>query len=97
MKNEPEIQERSPSMIEMYYQRITRIAEYYIFLCFIIITIVPLFEYSWVPPFIRFIYFTGFPLLVLLLLVSIVKDALLDMLKNRFENNGEEAKSTGGQ
>lgn len=74
-------------MIDVYYKRITRIAEYYIFFCFIVITVVPLLDYGWVQSFIRFIYFTGFPLLMLLLIVSLVKDAFLEMLKNRFEKS----------
>lgn len=76
-------------MIDVYYKRITRFAEYYIFFCFIVITVVPLLDYGWVQSFIRFIYFTGFPLLILLLIVSLVKDAFLELLKNRFEKSGE--------
>lgn len=82
-------------MVDAYYRRVTRVVEYYIFLCFIIITIFPLLEYSWIPLFIRFIYFTGFPLLILLLVVSIVKDAFLGMLKRRFEEQQKESKSAG--
>ncbi len=73
-------------MVEMYYRRITRVVEYYILFCFIIITVVPLLNYSWVPGFIRVIYFTGFPLLLALILISLVKDAFLEMLKRRFES-----------
>ena len=72
-------------MVETYYKKITRFVEYYIFLCFIIITIFPLLEYSWVPGFIKFIYFTGFPLLVILLIVTLTKDAFVDVLKRRYE------------
>lgn len=90
-----ETKERPASMVDVYYKRVTRIIEYYIFLCFIIITIFPLLEYSWIPLFIKFIYFTGFPLLLLLLVVSMVKDAFLGMLKRRFEEPQKESKSTG--
>ena len=44
--NDLEKQERPVSMIDVYYKRITRIAEYYIFFCFIVITVVPLFDYG---------------------------------------------------
>ena len=74
-------------MVETYYKKITRFAEYYIFLCFIIITIIPLLEYNWVPGFIKVIYFTGFPLLLILLIVTLTKDAVVDMLKRRFETS----------
>ena len=93
MKNEK--QERPPSMVDVYYKRVTRIIEYYIFLCFILITVFPLLEYSWIPGFIRFVYFTGFPLLILLLFVSMIKDTFLGMLKRRFEPSQSSPKSTG--
>lgn len=83
-------------MVEVYYKRITRYVEYYIFLCFIIITIFPLLEYSWIPGFIKFIYFTGFPLLLLLLIVTLTKDALVDILKRRFESSSQESTTRGG-
>lgn len=73
------------SMVDQYYHRITRLVEYYIFLCFILITFVPLLDYGWVPAAVRFIYFTGFPLLLLLLLVSLAKEPLLDLLRRRLE------------
>lgn len=84
-------------MVELYYKRITRIVEYYIFLCFLLITVIPLLEYSWVGPFVKFIYFTGFPLLLLLLLVSLVRDSLLEFMKRRFEPkaSGENRKTSG--
>lgn len=69
------------SVVDMYYKKITRIVEYYVITCFIVITIFPLFEYSWIPGFIKFIYFTGFPLLILLILISMVKDPLLNFVK----------------
>ncbi len=86
MKMKKDKQERQTSMVEQYYKRITRIVEYYIFLCFLLITVIPLLEYSWVGPFVKFIYFTGFPLLLLLLIVSLVRDTLLDFMKRRFES-----------
>lgn len=71
--------------MELYYRRFVRFVEYYIFLCFLIITVFPLLDYSWIPGFIKFTYFTGFPLLILVVLVSFVKEPLLDLLKKRFE------------
>ncbi len=73
--------ESDQSMVDAYYKKITRIVEYYVIGCFIVITILPLLEYSWIPGFIKFIYFTGFPLLILLILISLVKDPLLNLLK----------------
>lgn len=72
-------------MVDAYYKKITRIVEYYVIACFIIITVFPLLEYSWIPGFIKFVYFTGFPLLILLILISMVKDPLLNLMKNRVE------------
>jgi hypothetical protein len=70
------------SVVDIYYKKITRIVEYYVIACFIVITIFPLFEYSWIPGFIKFIYFTGFPLLVLLILISMVKEPFLNFIKH---------------
>lgn len=87
--------EGEETMVDMYYKKITRIVEYYVIACFIIITIFPLFEYSWVPGFIKFIYFTGFPLLVLLILVSLVKDPLLNFI-GKFVSAPGKAEQSGG-
>ena len=70
------------SVVDIYYKKITRIVEYYVIACFIVITIFPLFEYGWIPGFIKFIYFTGFPLLILLILISMVKEPFLNFIKN---------------
>jgi hypothetical protein len=70
------------SAVDIYYKKISRFTEYYVITCFFIITIFPLFEYSWIPGFIKFIYFTGFPLLILLILVSMVKEPFLNFLKH---------------
>lgn len=78
-------------MVELYYRRVTRIIEYYILLCFVLITTIPLLDYWWVPGFVKFIYFTGFPLLLLLLIVSLVKDALLEGLKRLFEPSARQS------
>ncbi|HFE65032.1 hypothetical protein B1H10_02840 [candidate division KSB1 bacterium 4484_188] len=72
-------------MVEEYYKKIMRVIEYYVLFCFIIITFVPLLEYSWVPGFIKFIYMTGFPLLLLLLIISLVKEPLLNYLTRSLE------------
>jgi len=81
--------ESEESMVDIYYKKITRIVEYYVIACFIIITIIPLFEYSWVPGFIKFIYFTGFPLLILLILISLVKDPLLNFVGKFVPDTGK--------
>jgi hypothetical protein len=80
MESKNKIEEET-SIVDVYYKKITRVVEYYVIVCFIVITIFPLFEYSWIPAFIKFIYFTGFPLLVLLILVSLVKDPVLNFVK----------------
>lgn len=79
-------------MVEIYYQRVVRVAEYYIFLCFILIALILpfLLKYSWVDRYVKFVYFTAFPLLVILLIVSIFKDPVIDLLKRLFENPQEE-------
>ena len=88
MSAEKEKTERPNSMVETYYKRVVRIAEYYIFLCFILIAVLLpfLLEFSWVDRYVKFIYFTAFPLLVILLIVSLFKEIVLDVLKRRFEN-----------
>lgn len=73
--------EEEPSKVEIYYRKTTRAVEYYVIICFIVITIFPLFEFSWIPAFIKFIYFTGFPLLILLILISLVKDPFLSFIE----------------
>lgn len=75
--------ESDKTMGELFYKKVIRIAEYYVILCFIIIVNVPLLQYAWVGPFMKFIYFTGFPLLILLILISLVKDPLIEFL-NKF-------------
>jgi hypothetical protein len=69
-RNETEI------MVEFYYKKIMRILEYYVLLCFILITFVPLLHFSWIPGFVKLVYFTGFPLLVLIFIISLLKDPI---------------------
>lgn len=85
---EKEKDERPVSMVEAYYKRIVRVAEYYIFACFILIAVVLPFlvENSWVDGYIKFIYFTAFPLLVILLLASLFKEPLLALLERLFDS-----------
>ncbi len=82
-KKEMEQFQEKRTMVEQYYRKVMRIVEFYVMLSFVIITIVPLLDYSWVPPFIKFVYFTGFPLLILLFLVSLFKDSLLNFITRR--------------
>jgi hypothetical protein len=65
------------------YNKFVRLSEIYIFLCFLIITVVPLFDYQWVPGFIRFIYLTGFPLLLFIVLLGFVKEPLIKYMESR--------------
>ncbi len=73
-------QQKIRDRILQYYKVVSRIVEYYVVLCFILISFVPLLNYSWVPSFTRFIYFTGFPLLIILLIVSSMKDSFINFL-----------------
>jgi hypothetical protein len=70
-------EEEKQKMVENYYKRIMRILEYYVLICFIIITIIPLLNFSWVQPFIKFVYLTGFPLLILIFIISLFKDPII--------------------
>lgn len=87
--------ESETSIVDVYYKKATRFVEYYVILCFIIITIFPLFEFSWIPVFIKFIYFTGFPLLLLLILISLVKDPFLDLIRRFVPSENEAAGQKG--
>ncbi len=78
-KSEKKTEEKR-EMVEEYYKKVMRIIEYYVLLCFILITFVPLLEFSWVQGFTSFIYMTGFPLLIMLFLISLVKDPLLNFI-----------------
>ena len=84
MKNgnekENEMQEIAESPAEQYYKKIMRIVEYYVLICFILITFVPLLNFTWVPGFVKFIYVTGFPLLILLFVVSLFKEPLINLI-----------------
>ena len=75
----------SIKMVEIYYKKAMRIIEFYVLICFILITFVPLLNYSWVPGFTKFIYLTGFPLLILVFTVSLIKEPFLKLLSNIFE------------
>jgi hypothetical protein len=70
-------EEEKQKMVENYYKRIMRILEYYVLICFIIITIIPLLNFSWVQPFVKFVYLTGFPLLILIFIISLFKDPII--------------------
>lgn len=72
--------DETKEMIEIYYKRIMRILEYYVLMCFILVTFIPLLNFSWVPVFVRLIYFTGFPLLIIIFIISIFKDPIQNML-----------------
>jgi len=89
--------EKETSVVDIYYKKTTRAVEYYVIMCFIVITIFPLFEFSWIPVFIKFIYFTGFPLLVLLILVSLVKDPVLNFLKRFVSSETGAAQQRGSR
>ncbi len=73
------------TMAELVYRKVIRVVEYYVLLSFILITFVPLLNFSWVPAFTKFIYMTGFPLLILLFLVGMVKEPILKFLSKILE------------
>jgi hypothetical protein len=99
VSTEKEKDEGQQSMVEMYYRRIVRIAEYYIFLCFILIAIILpfLLDYKWIDGYVKFVYYTAFPLLVILLIVSLFKEVVLDILKRRFEKASKEKDTESGR
>lgn len=75
VKNEQKKSEYQ-EMVERYYKKIMRILEYYVLICFILITFVPLLDFSWVQGFIKFVYLTGFPLLIIIFIISLLKDPI---------------------
>ncbi len=75
-----EIKDETQNMVEMYYKKVMRFLEYYVLLCFILITFIPLLDFSWIPGFVKFIYFTGFPLLILIFIISLFKEPFLKMI-----------------
>ncbi len=83
-----------PSRAEAIYTRVTRISELYIFLCFVLIAFVPLLEYDWVPGATKFIYFTGFPLLIILLLASLVRESIIKLLGLKLDPPASEVQSS---
>ncbi len=84
---------RGESKVREFYRRTMRFFEYYILFCFVMIMTLPLLNYSWVPAVTRFFYFTGFPLLIVLLIVSLFKDSLLDFLEKRYSNANSSTKT----
>ena len=71
-----ELKTATEMMVEFYYKRIMRILEYYVLLCFILVTFIPLLHFSWIPGFVKLVYFTGFPLLILIFIISLFKDPI---------------------
>lgn len=69
-------------LVDFYYKKIMRILEYYVLGCFILITFVPLLNFFWIPGFIKLVYFTGFPLLILIFIVSLFKEPVQNVLTN---------------
>jgi hypothetical protein len=77
---EPQTEERI--LVEVYYKKTMRILEYYVLGCFILITFVPLLNFSWIPIFVKLVYFTGFPLLILIFIISLFKEPVQNLLTN---------------
>jgi hypothetical protein len=73
------------ALVEKYYRKVMRFLEYYVLLCFILVTFVPLLNFNWVPVFIKLIYFTGFPLLILIFMISIFKESLQTLILKLLE------------
>jgi peptidoglycan/LPS O-acetylase OafA/YrhL len=71
-----ELKSATELTVEFYYKRIMRILEYYVLLCFILITFAPLLHFSWIPGFVKLVYFTGFPLLLIIFVISLFKDPI---------------------
>jgi len=77
-----ELQSAERKEVEKYYKKIMRILEYYVLACFIMVTFVPLLNFSWVPGFIKLVYFTGFPLLIFIFIISLFKEPIQNVLTN---------------
>jgi hypothetical protein len=69
-------------MVEAYYKKTMRMLEYYVLGCFVLITFIPLLNFSWIPVFVKLIYFTGFPLLILIFVISLFKEPVQNLLTN---------------
>ena len=67
-------------MVETYYKKTMRLLEYYVLACFILVTFVPLLNFGWIQGFVRLIYFTGFPLLLLIFIIGLFKNPIQDLL-----------------
>jgi hypothetical protein len=77
-----ELQSEERKEVEKYYKKIMRILEYYVLACFIMVTFVPLLNFSWVPGFVKLVYFTGFPLLIFIFVISLFKEPIQNLLTN---------------
>ena len=75
---DPHSEERK--LVEIYYKKTMRILEYYVLGCFILITFIPLLNFSWIPVFVKMVYFTGFPLLLFIFIISIFKEPVQNLL-----------------
>ncbi|MBN2366424.1 MAG: hypothetical protein EH225_10840 [Calditrichaeota bacterium] len=80
-----EKKDENKKMVEAYYKKTMRILEYYVLVCFILITFMPLLNFAWIPGFIKFVYFTGFPLLILIFIISLFKEPIIKMITNLLE------------
>ncbi len=77
-----ELQSEERMEVEKYYKKIMRFLEYYVLACFIMVTFVPLLDFSWVPGFVKLVYFTGFPLLIFIFVISLFKEPIQNLLTN---------------
>jgi hypothetical protein len=79
-KDDTQSEERK--LVETYYKKTMRMLEYYVLGCFVLITFVPLLNFSWIPAFVKLVYFTGFPLLILIFIISLFKEPVQNLLTN---------------
>ncbi|MFZ0389208.1 MAG: hypothetical protein WAN36_02030 [Calditrichia bacterium] len=77
--------EKMRVLAENRYKAAMRIMEYYVLFCFVLITFIPLLEYGWVSWFIKFIYLTGAPLLILLFFFSLIKEQIISFLAKQMK------------
>ena len=69
---------------ELFYKKTMRVVEYYVLICFVLISFVPLLNYVWVPLTVKFIYLTGGPLLIILFIISFLKEPIINLLSAKF-------------
>jgi hypothetical protein len=88
-ENTGQTEEKSQTQktVETHYKKVMRVLEYYVLACFILVTFVPLLNFGWTQGFVKFIYFTGFPLLILIFIIGLFKNPIQDLFTRLLEKS----------